>query len=207
MTEGPSDTAGTPPDINNGRGSSDDDRRGLPERVVDQAERLTRLARNAVDGDEREAYREDRANLLDEHDFTARVRTEDDTLVLHPEAWVEDGVVRPDRVDDLDRAVEISLSGPGDPEEWATVEEHNRSLVATVREDHGDVHGDTAAAFADFMGNHYAKRVEATTADELREFVEEYFPRNAWPTEEQQTVLGRSIELVFEAAGGKPPEI
>ncbi|WP_137283351.1 DUF7108 family protein [Halorussus salinisoli] len=174
----------------------------LPEATVERAERLTRLAREAVDDAEADAYREERAELLADHDFTARVRNEDagSTLVLHPDEWTEDGTIRTDRIEDTDRAVEISLSGPGDPDDWETVEQHNRELAEKVRREHGSVHGDNAAAFADFMGNHYARPMESASSGEIEEFLAEYFPRNAWPTEKQRAVVEESIDLVFEAA-------
>ncbi|WP_435179684.1 DUF7108 family protein [Halorussus sp. AFM4] len=181
---------------------SAEERDALPEEVVERAERLTRRARDAVDDAEADAYREDRADLLAAHGYRARVREDDTgaTLVLHPDEWVEDGVIRTDRIEDTGRAVEVSLSGPGDPDEWETVERHNREVAARVREAHGDVHGDNAAAFADFMGNHYARPVESATSGEVAEFLEEYFPRNAWPTEKQRAVVEESIDLVFEVA-------
>ena len=174
----------------------------LPAETVERAERLTRLARDAVDDAEAEAYREERSELLDDHEFRARVRDDDTgaTLVLHPDEWLGDGVIRTDRIEDTDRAVEVSLSGAGDPDEWESVEEHNREVAARVREAHGDVHGDNVAAFADFMGNHYARPVESATADEVEEFVSEYFPRNAWPSEKQRASVENSIDLVFEVA-------
>ena len=178
----------------------------LPDDTVEEAERLTRLARNATDEGERRAYREKRDALLAPHDFTARVRNEDarDVLVLHPDEWTEDGVIRVERVDDTDRAAEIPLDGPGDPDDWDEVDEHNRAVAKTVRDAHGDVHGANAAAFADFMSNHYARPVESATGEEVREFVSEYFPRNAWPTEEQKMVVDESVELVLESAGATP---
>lgn len=190
-----------------GAGRADREGEDLPAAVADEAERLTRLARAATDPDERAAYESDRDDLVAEYGFRARVREDDtgETLVVHPAEWVEDGTVRPGRVTDTDRAVERSLSGPGDPERWAEVDEHNRALAAEVRADHGDVHGDTAAALATFMSNHYAKPVERATADELREFSEEYFPRNAWPSDEQRAALEESIAVVFETAGRALP--
>lgn len=179
----------------------------LPPDVVEEAERLTYLAREAIDQQERRAYLEERAQLLSEHEFTARVRDGDDTLVLHPEEWVDDGTIYPSRIDDTDRAVEVSLSGPGEPDDWDAVEQHNAEIVAAVRESHGDVHAANARALADFMGNHYARRVESATAEELREFRSEYFPRNAWPTEQQRHLLGESLELVFSVADAEPPRL
>ncbi|WP_257298890.1 rnhA operon protein [Haloarchaeobius sp. FL176] len=178
----------------------------LPRSVVEQAERLSRLARETVDDAEAEAYRERRAELVDEFDYAARVRHDDEaTLVCHPQEWLEDGVVQMDRIEDTDRAVEIPLSGPGDPDEWRAVDRHNRELVEQVREDHGEVHGRNATAFADFAGNHYAKPVESLTETEMEEFLDEYFPRNAWPSEEQTEVVERSLELVYETAGERVP--
>jgi len=180
----------------------------LPDDVNEEAERLTRLAREAVDEDEAAAYRRRRDDRLDEHGFTARVREDDDgdVLVLHPEEWIDDGDIHPDRIDDTDRAVEIRLEGVGDPDEWDEVREHNDRIAERVRDAHGDVHGDNAAAFADFMHNHLAKPVESATAEEIRTFRSEYFPRNAWPTEDQRAALDRSIKLVFETADARLPE-
>ncbi|WP_135827981.1 DUF7108 family protein [Halorussus halobius] len=197
------------PDADPSREASDEEASAedgdLPEAVVERAERLTRLAREAVDDAEAEAYREERADLLADHDFTARVRADDagETLVVHPDDWVDGDMIRPERVEDTSRAVEVSLSGPGEPEEWVAVEEHNRRVVARVREDHGDVHGDNAAAFADFMGNHYARPVESATDDEVEEFLAEYFPRNAWPSDDQRAIVEESLDYVFEIASEK----
>ncbi|MFC6787066.1 rnhA operon protein [Halobaculum halobium] len=177
----------------------------LPERAVDAAERLTRLAREAVDDAEADAYRADRAERLAEHDFTARVRDEDDTLVCYPEEWIEDGTVQIDRIDDTDRAVEVSLSGPGDPDDWAEIEEHNAALVDAVAEAHSEIHAANARAFADFMGNHYARPMDSATEAELSEFLDEYFPRNAWPSEEQRDAVRASLRYVFEAADERTP--
>ncbi|MFA9417554.1 rnhA operon protein [Natrinema sp. HArc-T2] len=183
------------------------DETDLPLDVVDEVERLTRLKRTAVDDNEATAYEDRRDDLLEEHDFTSRIRDDDgdDVLVLHPEEWHEDGVIRTDRIDDIDRAVEIPLEGAGDPDDWDDVDAHNRDLVATVRDAHGDVHGDNAAILADFAGNHYAKPIESLTGDELAEFRTDYFVRNAWPSDNQQEVIEESIELVFETADERAP--
>ncbi len=201
-----SDDAGRPTD-DDSDGDAGADSGDLPAAVADEAERLTRLARAATDPGERAAYETERDDLVAEYGFHVRVREDDtgETLVMHPDDWVEDGTIRPERVADTGRGVERSLSGPGDPEQWSEVDEHNRALAAEVRETHGEVHGDTAAALGTFMSNHYAKRVERASADELREFREEYFPRNAWPTDEQRAALERSVALVFETAGQPLP--
>lgn len=179
----------------------------LPEGVVDEAVRLTRLARNAVDDAEADACRRERGRLLDEYGYAARVRTDDQgaVLVCYPTDWVTDGDVDTDSIQDLDRAVERRLSGAGDPDDWTAVDAHNREVAAAVADEHGPVHGATAEAFADFMGNHYARRLETAGPRECREFLAEYLPRNAWPTEEQLAVARRSLALAFEAAGAEPP--
>ena len=177
----------------------------LPEDVVDRAEQLTRRARRAVDENEATAYRTHREELLAEHGYRARIREEDDVLVLHPAEWVEDGVAQIDRIEDTDRAFERSLSGPGDEERWDEVEAHNRQLADAVERQHGEVHGANAHALADFMGNHYAKEIERATGEELAEFLEEYFPRNAWPSEDQKAVVETSLRHVFECAKKRPP--
>ena len=157
--------------------------------------------REAVDDNERVAYREERDGLLAEHGYVPRVREDDpgETLVLYPDEWVEEGVVRIDRIEDTGRAVERSLSGVGS-DDWEAVEAHNRAVAEQVRAEHGEVHGANAHAFADFMSNHYAKRVEAATSDEREEFREEYLPRNAWPTGAQREAVERSLRLVEKVA-------
>ena len=177
----------------------------VPEDVVSEAERLTHLAREAVVDREAAAYRSERKQLLAQCGFVGRVREEDDTLVLHPEEWVEDGTVSLSQIDDTDRAVEVSLSGPGDSAEWDSIEQYNADIVEAVRTAHGDVHAANARAFADFMGNHYARRVDSASAEEIREFRSEYFPRNAWPSAEQKQAIEDSIRLVFEAADAEAP--
>ncbi len=172
----------------------------LPAEVIDRIATLTRRARAAVDENERAAYLDARSELLAEYAYEARVRTDDtgSTLILYPTEWVEDGTARLERIEDTDRAIERSLSGPGTGEDWDEIDEHNRTVSALVRERHGNVHGATAAAFADFMSNHYSKPIEEATAREREEFRTEYFPRNAWPTDEQRELLDRTIELIFE---------
>ncbi|WP_380674906.1 DUF7108 family protein [Salinigranum sp. GCM10025319] len=179
---------------------------GLPDDVIDEAERLTRLDRDVPDESEAAAHRERRDALLAEHDYTARYREEDDTLVLNPAEWFEAGEVRTDRIDDLSRAIERPLSDAGADDEWRTVEAHNAALVERVDAEHGPVHAANARAFADFMGNHYTRRVETASRRELREFLDEYYPRNAWPSERQKTVIEESLRLLFEVADADLPD-
>ncbi|MHB9288381.1 rnhA operon protein [Halobacteriales archaeon Cl-PHB] len=179
-----------------------------PEDVVDEAQRLSRLARDVADDAEAAVYREERDALLAEYDYETRIREDDGRamLVCYPAEWVDDeGTVDMRAVEDVTRGVERPLEGPGSGDDWAAVDEHNRAIVAEVREAHGEVHGDNAAALADFAGNHYAKGIDRLTGDEVEEFREEYFPRNAWPSDEQGATLEESIRLTFEAADEDPP--
>ena len=179
----------------------------VPDDVIAEAERLSRLARRAVDENERRAYRERRDELLSPYGFLARIRSEErrDVLVCYPEKWLDDGTVDPDHIEDLTRAVERPLDGPGDPEDWDTLDGHNRTVARTVAETAGPVHGANAEAFADFMGNHYAKPVEEASRAEVEEFLGEYFPRNAWPTDAQREAVRDSLAWVFDAADAEPP--
>jgi len=179
----------------------------LPDDVVSEVERLTRLARRATDDAEAAAYEQRRTAILASHDFRARIRDADDTLVLHPAEWLDDGTVQFDRIEDTDRAVEVSLSGPGDPETWDEVERHNAELVSAVEDEHGPVHAANARVFADFAGNHYAKRIDGITTAEVEEFRTEYYRRNAWPSEEQKAVIGESLRLLFETAETEVPGV
>ena len=173
----------------------------LPADVVTRAATLTRRVRQAVDDDERAALSAERDRLLADHGYVARVRENaaGETLVLYPDEWVDDGVLRVDRVQDTGRAVERSLSGVGS-DDWGDVAAHNRRIADRVADVHGDPHGATAHAYADFMSNHYAKRVERATPAERWEFREEYFPRNAWPTEVQRETIEESLRCVEEIA-------
>ncbi|MFB6141243.1 MAG: rnhA operon protein [Halosimplex sp.] len=178
-----------------------------PESVVEAAERLTRLAREAVDEEEAAAYRDDRDERLADHGYTSRVREDEtrDVLVLHPETWLEDGEIRTDRIETIERGIEIPLSGPGEGDDWQEIDDYNREIAADVREEYGEDHAANVAALADFMGNHYAKPIDAATADELREFLAEYYPRNAWPTAAQRAVVEKSVDAAFDVADERCP--
>ncbi|MDS0297986.1 rnhA operon protein [Halogeometricum sp. S1BR25-6] len=186
--------------------AEEDETGELPEAAVDAAERLTRLARDAVDENEAAAYRERRDEVLAEHAFRARVRGGDETLVLHPAEWMVDDTVRTDRIDDTDRAYEIPLTGADVDGDWKAVEAHNDDLVDAVEAEHGAVHAANARVFADFMGNHYVRRMDTASRAEVTEFLSEYYPRNAWPSKKQESVVRDSVELVFEVAEADVPE-
>jgi hypothetical protein len=179
----------------------------LPAAVIERVETLTRRARRAVDENERDAYLEERATLLSTHEYEARIREDDagETLVLYPAEWIEDGTIQVDRIDDTDRGIERPLSGVRSGADWADVDEHNREIAAAVRKRHGEVHGETAAAFADFMSNHYAKPIEDATEQELTEFLTDYFIRNAWPSDDQKAAVRESVRLVYVSADEPVP--
>ncbi len=185
-------------------GASDDRAPDVPADAVDEAERLTRLARNATDESAASAYRARREAIADDHGYTSRVRDEDDTLVLYPDEWVADGTVRIDRIEDTDRAVEVSLSGPGDPDRYREVAAYNDAVVdaieATAPDETVDAHAATARSLAAFASNHYVRRVDDLTPDMRTEFREEYLPRNGWPTDEQRALLSATLELVDRVA-------
>ncbi|WP_144901643.1 DUF7108 domain-containing protein [Halobellus captivus] len=176
----------------------------VPEAVVDEAERLTRLAEEAAVEAAANAYREHRDELVEEHDFTARVREEDDTLVLYPDEWVDEGVVQFDRIEDTDRAVEVSLSGPDHGADWESVEEANQAVVDAVEARFGPEHAANVRAFADFMGNHYLKCIVDATPGEREEFLTEYYPRNVWPSKEQESIVDESVDRVADVSDDVP---
>ena len=189
-------------ETSNGEKLPKDDYEKLPESVVEETETLARRARRASDHAEAAAYRERRDELLAMYEFTARIREDDgdEVLVCHPAEWVVDGTVRPERIEEIDRAVEIHLDGPGDPDAWEEVAEHNETTARQVRKRHGEVHGENAAAFAEYMNNHYAKPIESATAREVELFLEDYFVRNVWASDDQEAVVEESVELTLEIA-------
>jgi ADP-heptose:LPS heptosyltransferase len=52
------------------------------------------------------------------------------------------------------------------------------------------------------MGNHYLKRVGDATDAEREEFLTDYYPRNAWPSAEQEAIVEESLALAAEMATG-----
>ena len=184
-----------------GAGSGGDDRvPDVPVDVVDEAERLTRLARRAEEDAAAAFYRERRDELVSDHDYVPRLRDEDDTLVLYPDEWMADGTVQLDRIETTDRAVEVSLSGPGDADRYDEVAAYNEAVADAVAERHDNVHADTARSFAAFMSNHYVRAVDDATPEVRAEFREEYLPRNGWPTDEQLAVVEESLAVIESVA-------
>lgn len=174
----------------------------LPPTIRERASRLARTARRADDAERVDTLRERRQALLADHGFTSRVREEDNraVLVCYPEEWVDGGIVQLDQIESLDRAVEIPLTGAGDPDDWPALAEANREIAERVRARLGDDHGENAAAFATFMNNHRAKHLRESTPEDVEEFLEEYFPRNAWPSAAQRALVEQSVEYTIEEA-------
>lgn len=169
--------------------------------------RLTRLARHAENEQLSQKYLAERSECLAGTGYRCRIREDsnDDVLVLHPREWLQDEAIDPQAIENIDRAFELSLSGGKQSREWEAIDAHNRSLVDAVTESHGSIHGANVAAFADFMGNHHAQRIETATDEEVQVFLEEYFPRNAWPSERQASVVEESLRRVFAVADRHPP--
>jgi hypothetical protein len=174
----------------------------LPDDVVSEARRLARLARDASEDAAADAYRDRLDDLLAEHDRVARVRDADATLVCYPADWLNDGTVHPTDVEDPDRAVEVSLAGGGEQGDYEDAAERNAELIERVADEYGDVHAENAAAFAAFMNNHYARPMDTATDAERAEFREEFFPRNAWPSDEQRAALDESLDAVEAVTDG-----
>jgi len=179
----------------------------IPPDAVSEAERLTRLARDAEAerstpevAEAAAFYRERRDELAAEHDYVPRLREDDDTLVLYPEEWMEEGTVRLDRIETTDRAVEVSLSGPGDADRYREVAAYNDAVADAVAEAYDETHADTARQFAAFMSDHYVRAVDDATPELRVEFREEYLPRNGWPTDEQLAVVEESLAVVETVA-------
>ena len=181
---------------NGGQGAAD----GLPDDVVSEAERLTRLARRVGDEAEAAVYREKRAETVAEHGYAARFREDDETLVLYPDEWLAGDTVELSRVRDTSRAVEVPLSASVGEADFEAVEAHNAALVEAVEAAYGPRHAANVRAFADFMGNHYLGRIDEATDEQLAEFRAEYYPRNVWPSAEQAAVLEASLEHLFSVA-------
>lgn len=181
----------------------------LPAEVVDRAERLTRRARETRDDETARRARAERDSLLAERGYEARIREDDDSVVLvcYPEEWLEDGTAALDHIEDTDRAIERRLSGPTDAD-WEAVIAYNERIVTAVAEEYGEDHAANARALAEYAANHHATTVDRLTDEQLTHFRDEYYPRNVWPDEEQSAVLAESIvavEKAVESVSDTPP--
>ncbi|WP_330631126.1 DUF7108 family protein [Halocatena halophila] len=169
----------------------------IPEETVEEVTRLTRIARDGAD-EVATAARERRDALLAEHGYVARERETDETLVCYPDDWIVDGTVEIDRIDDTERAIERPLLTSS--ADWETVDARNREVVERVTEQWGETHGENVRAFADFCSNHYGVTIAESSDIHREEFLEEYYPRNAWPSKSQRVVVEESIRLALDCA-------
>lgn len=167
----------------------------IPDFALREIVQLTKQA--TVENDDE--LRKRRAELARQFGFRVRVRRDEAAriVVLYPREWVEGGTVVIDRIDDIDRAIEIPLFTGQSDAKWEQIEQFNRRVVERVKDQYGGVHGENAATFADFVGNHLAKRISEVTQSEIDEFRSEYFVRNAWPSDRQEQEIERSLELIY----------
>ncbi len=180
----------------------------LPDDVVDEAVELSQKAH--LPNFPTERFEQERDEVLARYGFRARIRDDeslDRVLVCYPAEWVTDGEVRVSRVEDTGRAVERPLFQTETDEEWSEINAHNQAVVARIREEYSDVHGDNVQAFSDFMSNHYKRRIESASNRELEEFLSEYFPRNAWPSDAQKQVIEESLRMVFTETDASVPTV
>ena len=119
------------------------------------------------------------AALAAENGFVARLR-DDETLVLYPDDWVVDGKVDLERIDDTDRAYEIPLSEKG--ESWEDVHSYNSDVIEKLSEmeEITETEVSNAEYFVEFVENHYILPVDEVSQKHVREFLEDYYPRNVW---------------------------
>lgn len=165
----------------------------LPTDVID---RVLEIARGAERRGERDDALADIEEHLAPHGFVPRIREDEGepVLVCYPAEWVEDGVIRFERVEEVGQAVERPLF-PSRETSWEAIASGNREVVARVRERHGRIHAENARAFADFMDNHCRRTIADATDADIAEFLDEYYPRNAWPSDDARREVERSIAL------------
>lgn len=178
----------------------------LPDDVVDKVVELSRKAHHPNFSTARCELERD--ELLSDYEYRARIRNDDSmglVLVCYPSEWVTDGVVQLSRVEDTDRAVERPLFPTETDDDWSEIHAHNQTVVSRIRDKYTDVHGDNAQAFSDFMSNHYNRRIESASIRELEEFLSEYYPRNAWPSDAQKQVVEESLRYVFTITDSSVP--
>lgn len=168
----------------------------LPPRIEREA---MNIGRRVAEG---QASMEDLHELLDLHGFRPRIRDDDDegpVLVCYPQDWEGEDGVDHDRIDDTDRAIERPLYGSGD-RDWSEIAQDNQRVVDRVREEHGDVHAFNAQAFATFMNNHRARTIAHARQDDVNEFLNEYYPRNVWPSTQAANAVSSSVAIARRTA-------
>ncbi len=183
----------------------------MPAEFADDAvERVRELTRRIRAGDDR-ATSDDlhrrRERLLAAMDAHLHVRDDDPpVLVLYPDAWVDDGTVHPERIDDRSRAREVPLEPEPASAGWGAVMETNMAVAEAVTERHGPDHGANAVALAEYLSNHHCRLIDDATEAELQTFLREYYPRNVWPTPHQAAIVRTSVERArVVAADGTAP--
>lgn len=165
----------------------------MTEEWVERAVEFTRHGLRT--GDEEVLERRDR--LVRSHGHRARLRLDDMVLVLYPEEWVEDGEVRFEEVEDVDRALEVEL----EPEkEWGEAHSENKELLSEFGERVEDHHVYNARVFTEFLENHYSISVMDARQEHVNEFLEEFYPRNAWPSRQARVCVDESVEMFLEFA-------
>ncbi|MFB6187930.1 MAG: rnhA operon protein, partial [Halobacteriaceae archaeon] len=147
-------------------------------------------------------YKQRRRELLDRFDYEFHLRsTENETvLVCYPSAWMDNGIVDIEAIDDRDKAIERNLNSTHSEKDWETIYTINNEIATDVKESYGKIHGQTATAFSEFMSNHRMAPIWNATANDIIEFLQEYFVRNAWPTDAQSAVVNRSLRYTIEMA-------
>lgn len=170
----------------------------LPLAIREEILQLAREERTSpFDG--RKTLRAEREKLLTEYGFSSRFREDEGGVVLvcFPTSWLKDGKLDRESVSDLDRAVELPITGSDDPATWREIARENERIAEAVNNRHGETHGKNAASFADFMNNHRARPIHRATEDDIAEFLTDYFPRNVWPSPEQKHAIDESIRLAM----------
>jgi len=160
---------------------------------VNEAARLTRVALSGG-----EEARRKRDALAEENGYNARLR-DDGTLVLHPTEWLdEEGVVDMEAFDAED-AYEVPLDGEG----YEEARDSNDTVLDGFEEMEDTEEADifNARAFAEFCENHHATAVENVSEEHVREFLDDYYVRNVWASEEAEERVEESLRLFLQEAG------
>jgi len=159
---------------------------------VDEAVGLTRIS---MSGDE--DARKKRDSVAKEHGYTARQR-DDGVLVLHPEDWIKDGTVDVSAFD-ADEAYEIPLNGRG----FEEAREANNAVFEEFLPGSEEADVSNVRAFAEFCENHHSVAIENATAEQVSEFLNDYYVRNVWLSEEAEDRIESSLKKLFEFVGRK----